>query len=145
MSTFLLFLIVVLNKKKKRRLSKEKELQRALKLEEEMKDPEKGDEVAKRHSWKSAIERTMGTKVHDNPKLLKKSLLKDKKKHTKSVEKWKQRVDTTEKMKKGKQDKRKENIKSKMDKRKQSKIDKREKKLMRPGFEGRKEGFVTGK
>ncbi|XP_021749535.1 surfeit locus protein 6-like [Chenopodium quinoa] len=132
------------SKKKKRRLSKEKELQRAQKLEEAMKDPEKGGELAKQHSWKSAMERTMGNKVHDDPKLLKKSLQKDKKKHAKSVEKWKQRIETTEKMKRGKQDKRNENIKAKKDKKKQSKIDKREKKLMRPGFEGRKEGFVTG-
>uniref|UniRef100_A0A803N2P3 Ribosomal RNA-processing protein 14/surfeit locus protein 6 C-terminal domain-containing protein n=2 Tax=Chenopodium quinoa TaxID=63459 RepID=A0A803N2P3_CHEQI len=109
-----------------------------------MKDPEKGGELAKQHSWKSAMERTMGNKVHDDPKLLKKSLQKDKKKHAKSVEKWKQRIETTEKMKRGKQDKRNENIKAKKDKKKQSKIDKREKKLMRPGFEGRKEGFVTG-
>lgn len=131
-------------KKKKRKLSKEKELERALKLEEAMKDPEKGDLLAKKHSWKSATERAMGVKVHDNPKLLKKSLQKDKKKHTKSVEKWKQRVETTESLKRGKQDKRKENIKAKIDKKKQAKIEKREKKLMRPGFEGRKEGFVTG-
>ncbi|XP_021751178.1 probable lipoxygenase 6 [Chenopodium quinoa] len=30
-----------------------------------MKDPEKGGELAKQHSWKSAMERTMGNKVHD--------------------------------------------------------------------------------
>ncbi|KAL2895953.1 Surfeit locus protein 6-like protein [Bienertia sinuspersici] len=129
-----------LNKKKKRKLSKEKELARAIELEEAKKDPE----VGKKHSWKAATERAMGAKVHDNPKLLKKSLQKDKKKHIKSVEKWKQRVETTEKKKKGKQDKRRDNIKAKIDKKKQAKIDKREKKLMRPGFEGRKEGFITG-
>lgn len=132
------------NNKKKKKLSKEKELERALQLEEAKKDPEKGEVFTKKHSWKTATERAMGVKVHDNPKLLKKSLQKDKKKHEKSVEKWKQRVETTEKMKRGKQDKRKENIKARIDKKKQTKIDKREKKLMRPGFEGRKEGYITG-
>ncbi|XP_057522289.1 ribosomal RNA-processing protein 14-like isoform X2 [Amaranthus tricolor] len=134
----------VLKKKKKRKLSKEKELKRALELEEAKKDPEKGEAVAKKHSWKAATERAMGVKVHDNPKLIKESLRKEKKKHKKSVEQWKQRVETTQKMKKEKQDKRKGNIKAKIDKKKQAKIEKREKKLMRPGFEGRKEGFITG-
>ncbi|KAJ8443124.1 hypothetical protein Cgig2_005675 [Carnegiea gigantea] len=130
-------------KKKKKKLSKEEELKRALELEAAKKDPEKGEVVAKKHAWKAATERAMGKKVHDNPKLLKQSLQKEKRKHKKSIEKWKKRDETTQKMKQEKQEKRKENIKAKIDRKKQMKIEKREKKLMRPGFEGRKEGFVN--
>lgn len=118
-------------------------MKRALELEEAKKDPETGEIIAKKHSWKAATERAMGNKVHDNPKLLKQSIQKDKRKHKKSVEKWKSRTETTQKMKHEKQEKRKGNIKAKIDRKKQMKIEKREKKLMRPGFEGRKEGFVN--
>ncbi|GAB4836428.1 hypothetical protein Ancab_001340 [Ancistrocladus abbreviatus] len=127
--------------KKKRKLSKEKELERALKLEQEgKKDPEK----AKKHAWKVVADRAMGKKVHDNTKLLKQSIRKEERKHKKSVEKWKERTKTTEMRKQEKQEKRKENIKSKIEQKKRRKIEKREKKLMRPGFEGRKDGFING-
>ncbi|GAB4836425.1 hypothetical protein Ancab_001337 [Ancistrocladus abbreviatus] len=128
-------------KKKKKKLFKEKELESVLKLEEEAKkDPEK----AKKHAWKVVTDRAMGRKVHDNPKLLKLSIKKEERKHKKSVEKWKERMKTTEMRKQEKQEKRKENIKSKIEQKKKRKIEKREKKLMRPGFEGRKERFING-
>ncbi|GAB2276785.1 hypothetical protein Dimus_011500 [Dionaea muscipula] len=127
-------------KKKKRKLSKEEELERALRMEEEAKnDPE----IAKKQAWKVAMERAKGKKVHDDPKKLKETIKREKKQHKKSAEKWKERVESLETKKQERQDKRKGNIKAKIDQKKMRKIEKREKKLMRPGFEGRKEGFIN--
>ncbi|XAR72127.1 hypothetical protein NMG60_11018653 [Bertholletia excelsa] len=130
-------------KKKKRKLSKAKELERAKKLEEAKKDPEKGEAVAKKHLWKAAVSRAAGVKVHDDPKLLKQSIHKEKKRHEKNAEKWKERVESREKLKEEKQQKRAENIAERIHQKKMRKIAKREKKLLRPGFEGRKEGYIN--
>lgn len=127
----------------KRKLSKLKELEKAKQLEEAKKDPEKGEIISKKHSWKAATSRAAGFKVHDDPKLLKHSIKKEKKHHQKSVEKWKERIETTEKRKGERQQKRSGNIAQRIHDKKMLRIVKREKKLMRPGFEGRKEGFIT--
>ncbi|KAJ0667001.1 putative ribosomal RNA-processing protein 14/surfeit locus protein [Helianthus annuus] len=87
----------------------------------------------------------MGVKVHDDPKLLKRSLQKEKKRREKSAGKWKDKVETQEKMKEEKQAKRRGNIEERANQKKARKIAKREKKLMRPGFEGRKEGYIGEK
>lgn len=129
--------------KKKRRLSKAKELERAMKLETEKKDPEKGEVIAKKHSWQAATSRAAGLKVHDNPKLLKQSIHKEKKRHEKNAEKWKERVEGQQKFRVEKQQKRSGNIADRIEQNKMRKIAKREKKLLRPGFEGRKEGFIN--
>ncbi|ESQ40436.1 hypothetical protein EUTSA_v10013953mg [Eutrema salsugineum] len=129
--------------KKKRRLSKAKELERALKLEAAKKDPEKGEVIAKKHSWKAATSRAAGMKVHDDPKLLKQSIHKEKKRHEKNAEKWKERVEGQQKVRVEKQQKRSGNIADRIEQNKLRKIAKREKKLLRPGFEGRKEGFIN--
>ncbi|KAE8721352.1 MYB305-like protein [Hibiscus syriacus] len=89
--------------KRKRKLSKFKDLENAMKLEEGKKDPERGEVIAKKHSWKAAMDRAAGIKVHDDPKLLKQSIHKEKKKHKKNVEKWNERVEITEKSKAEKQ------------------------------------------
>ncbi|XVF66374.1 hypothetical protein PTKIN_Ptkin10aG0030700 [Pterospermum kingtungense] len=130
-------------KKKKRKLSKFKELENATKLEEAKKDPEKGEAIAKKHSWKAAMDRAAGIKVHDDPKVLKQSIQKEKKRLQKNAEKWNERVETTEKLKADKQQKRSENIADRIHQKKMRRIAKREKKLLRPGFEGRKEGFIN--
>ncbi|XP_062166866.1 ribosomal RNA-processing protein 14-C-like isoform X1 [Alnus glutinosa] len=130
-------------KKKKAKLSKFKELERAKKLEEAKKDPGKGEIISKKHSWKAATNRAAGMKVHDDPSLLKRSIQKEKKRHQKNAEKWKERLQTTVKMKAEKQQKRSENISHRIQDKKMRRIAKREKKLMRPGFEGRKEGFIN--
>lgn len=130
--------------KKKRKLSKHKELERAKKLEEVKKnDPDKAEAFAKKQSWKAAMDRATGVKVHDDPKLLQKSINKEKKKQQKNAEKWKDRIQTRDQLKAGKQQKRSENIAARIHEKKMRKIAKREKKLMRPGFEGRKEGFMN--
>jgi hypothetical protein len=130
-------------KKKKRKVSKLKELEKAKELEEAKKDPDKGGLVSKKHSWKAATSRAAGIKVHDDPKLLKQSLKKDSKKHQKNTEKWKERVETQLKMKAEKQQKRSRNIADRIEQKKMRRIEKRERKLTRPGFEGRKEGYIN--
>ncbi|KAK9100900.1 hypothetical protein Scep_024330 [Stephania cephalantha] len=129
--------------RKRRKLSKSQMLEKAKRLEEEKKDPEMGERVSKKHSWSAATSRAAGVKVHDNPKLLKHSLKKEKKRHEKSVEKWKDRNETVEKGRAEKQQKRSKNIADKIHQKKMRRIAKREKKLMRPGFEGRREGFIN--
>lgn len=129
--------------KKKRRLSKAKELERAMKLADAKKDPEKGEVIAKKHSWQAAASRAVGIKVHDDPKLLKQSIHKEKKRHEKNAEKWKERIEGQQKVRVEKQQKRSGNIADRIEQNKMRKIAKREKKLMRPGFEGRKEGFIN--
>ncbi|CAI9301425.1 unnamed protein product [Lactuca saligna] len=129
-------------KKKVKKGSKVQELEKAKKLKEAKKEDVV---VATKHSWKAATEKAMGVKVHDDPKLLKKSLQKDKKRREKSAGKWKERVETQEKLSKEKQSKRRGNIEERANQKKARKIAKREKKLMRPGFEGRKEGYIGDK
>nr|XP_025673796.1 ribosomal RNA-processing protein 14-like [Arachis hypogaea] len=132
-----------MQKKKKRKLSKHKELERAKKLEEEKNDPEEGEAAAKKQLWKAAMDRASGIKVHDDPKLLEKSIRKEKKKQQKNKEKWKERIQTQDQLKAEKQQKRSDNISERIHHQKMRKIAKREKKLLRPSFEGRKEGFIT--
>ncbi|KAI3447318.1 hypothetical protein Pfo_003983 [Paulownia fortunei] len=127
-------------KKQKKKLSKGKELERA-KRSQEVKRENPG--VAERESWKAATSRAMGVKVHDDARLIKESMKREKRKKEKNAEKWKERVETQEKMKDERQRKRKENIVGRINDKKMRKIAKREKKLMRPGFEGRKEGYIT--
>ncbi|KAJ7967657.1 surfeit locus protein 6-like [Quillaja saponaria] len=130
--------------KKKRKFSKFKELERAKKLEDAKKDPEKGDFVAEKLAWKSAMSRASGSKVHDDPKLLQKSIKKQKRRQQKNAQKWKERIENRERMRADKQKKRSENIAERIHQKKMHRIAKREKKLMmRPGFEGRKEGYIN--
>ncbi|XP_024993473.1 ribosomal RNA-processing protein 14-like [Cynara cardunculus var. scolymus] len=124
------------SKKKGKKGSKVKELEKAKKLKEAKKEDVV---VAKKHSWKAATEKAMGVKVHDDPKLLKRSLQKEKKRREKSAGKWKEREETVEKMREEKQAKRRGNVEERASQKKMRKIAKREKKLMRPGFKGRKD------
>ncbi|GAA0138425.1 RNA metabolism protein [Lithospermum erythrorhizon] len=127
-------------KKRKRKMPKAKELERAQRLEEMKRE---NPVVAEKESWKAATSRAYGAKVHDDPKLLKESIKKQKRKMVKSAEKWKERLDKTNKMKRDRQQKRTDNIAERAKDKKSRKIAKREKKLLRPGFEGRKEGYIT--
>jgi Surfeit locus protein 6/60S ribosome biogenesis protein Rrp14 len=98
------------NKKRQKKLPKEKELERAKRLEEIKNDPEKGKKV----SWKAAVSKAAGEKVHDNPKLLKQSIKREKKRQQKNAKKWKERDLTVAKAKAEKQSKRTENIKERI-------------------------------
>ncbi|KAK4347698.1 hypothetical protein RND71_034037 [Anisodus tanguticus] len=128
------------DKKKKKKVSKAKELERLKRLEEVKRE---NRTLADKEAWKAAANKAMGVKVYDNPKLLKESMKKEKRRKEKSSEKWKERMETTEKLQKERQQKRRDNIAGKAKEKKMRKIAKREKKLMRPGFEGRKEGYIT--
>ncbi|XP_047944022.1 ribosomal RNA-processing protein 14 [Salvia hispanica] len=128
------------NSNKKRKLSKAQELERAKKKKEVMRE---NPSLAEKETWKAAVSRAMGVKVHDDAKLIKGSMKREKKRKEKNAEKWKERVGTVEKMKGERQKKRRDNIVGRINDKKARKIAKREKKLMRPGFEGRKEGFIT--
>ncbi|MCL7044714.1 hypothetical protein MKW94_007777 [Papaver nudicaule] len=130
-------------KKKKRKLSKSQALEEARKIQEAKKDPEKGESIAKKHSIRAATDRAAGIKVHDDPKLINKSIKKEKKKQQKSAKKWKDRDETKNKVRAEKQKARNDNIQGRIQAKKAKKIEKREKKLMRPGFEGRKQGFIN--
>jgi hypothetical protein len=118
---------------KKRKVSKHKELERSKKLEEMKKnDPEKGEAIAKKEAWKAAMKRASGIKVHDDPKLIKKSIQKQKKRQQKNAVKWEERVQTRHQLKVEKQQKRYANIAERINDKKLRKIAKREKKLLRP-------------
>ncbi|CAI0383171.1 unnamed protein product [Linum tenue] len=60
--------------KKKRKLSKQRELEKAKELQEAKADPEKGT----KEFWRAATSKAAGVKVHDDPKLLKQSIKKEK-------------------------------------------------------------------
>ncbi|CAL4968102.1 unnamed protein product [Urochloa decumbens] len=127
-------------RRKKRRIkNKKKELEQAKRLQEAKQDPEKANKIA----WDTARRRAAGEKVHDDPKLIRESLKKDEKRQQKHAAQWRERQRTVDKQKREKQQKRTENIRERAHQKKMRKIEKREKKLMRPGFEGRKEGYVN--
>jgi hypothetical protein len=125
--------------KKRRVKNKKKALEQAKRMQEAKKDPEKANKIA----WDTARRRAAGEKVHDDPKLIKVSLKKDQKRQQKHASQWKERQKTVDKQKQVKQKTRTENIRERAHQKKMRKIEKREKKLMRPGFEGRKDGYVN--
>lgn len=118
-------------KRKRKGLSKEKQLAKAEKLKEAKMDPEKGEIVSKKHSWSAAVSRATGVKVHDDPRILKESMRKEKKLREKHSEQWKERKETVNKLKSDRQKKRSDNISEKTQQKKARKIAKREKKLTR--------------
>lgn len=128
---------------KKRKESKGQLLEKATKLQSTVQDPEKGQVVAMEHSWSAAANRAAGVKVLDNPKLLKQSMKREKQKHHKNAQKWKERAELKEKAADAKQQTRAEHIAHRSQQKKERLIAKREKKLLRPGFEGRKDGFIN--
>lgn len=128
---------------KKRKESKGQLLEKATKLQSTMQDPEKGQVVAVDHSWSAAANRAAGVKVLDNPKLLKQSVKKEKQKHHKNAQKWRERAELKEKAADAKQQTRADHIAQRSQQKKERLIAKREKKLLRPGFEGRKNGFIN--
>lgn len=111
----------------------------------ELASTEEGKEVVRQEAWRSALARAKGEKVLDDPKLLRKSLKKEHKQRVKSAKAWQERSQQQQEAQKAKQNRRQENLQS----RRQTKLDnkkaKREKKLLRPGFEGRKDTFIGAK
>lgn len=106
---------------------------------------EEGKAKVQGDAWRAALARAKGEKVLDDPKLLRRSLKREAKRKEKNTKAWKERSAVQKDVMQQRQAKRKGNL----DARRQVKFDnkkaKREKKLLRPGFEGRKEGFITPK
>ncbi|KAG2446769.1 hypothetical protein HYH02_008329 [Chlamydomonas schloesseri] len=104
---------------------------------------EEGKAKAQQAAFKAALARAAGEKVLDDPKLLRRTLKREAKKREKSGKAWQERRDAQAEAAQARQAKRSDNLAA----RRQTKLDnkkaKREKKLLRPGFEGRKEGFVN--
>ncbi|KAK9904732.1 hypothetical protein WJX75_001541 [Coccomyxa subellipsoidea] len=101
-----------------------------------------GRVAAEQEAWKAAMARARGERVLDDPKLLSRSLKKEQKLKKKKADAWKERKDLQRQSAKVKQKKRTENLKARVDTKLQNRKDKREKKLMRAGFEGRRDSFI---
>lgn len=81
--------------------------------------------------------RATGEKVLDDPRLLKKSIKRAEAQKRKSAEQWKERVHQQKYGQEQRQQKRTDNLKGRADEKAAKAVERREKKLMRPGFEGR--------
>lgn len=81
--------------------------------------------------------------VLDDPKLLRRTLKREAKKREKSGKAWQERRDQQQEAVQARQAKRTDNLAARRQTKADNKKAKREKKLLRPGFEGRKEGFVN--
>eukprot|EP01024_Parvocaulis_polyphysoides_P017703 TRINITY_DN17813_c0_g1_i5.p2 TRINITY_DN17813_c0_g1~~TRINITY_DN17813_c0_g1_i5.p2 ORF type:complete len:394 (+),score=75.11 TRINITY_DN17813_c0_g1_i5:1246-2427(+) len=101
-------------------------------------------ELLNKEGWEASLRRAQGEKVYDDPKLLKRSLKAMKKKKEKSAQAWNQRLKTQKQQMDAKQNRRTENINKKIEGKKQKRVQKRENRLMRAGFEGRREEFIKG-
>jgi len=142
--------------------NKHKLLAKAEQFDEYIKGASEEDRkrILEKKSWKDALAKATGTKVKDNATLLKKSIKRDEKKKGKSQAEWKDRKARVESDKQAIQDKRKANIKARKDLHKAQKLagkggkksahhvkqaEKKEGKKQRPGFEGKKQGFLNPK
>jgi len=104
-----------------------------LKLLEET-DSQKADEMKKKISWDNAFQKAEGTKLKDNPKLLKKTIKRKRKQKERSSKTWGERVETVEKQKEEKQKLRKQHLKEKREEKMNKKSGKKKKKKFSPGF-----------
>jgi len=109
------------------------------------KETEEGQTLEREYAWQTALRRAEGEKVLDDPRLLKKSIKRAEAKKRRSREKWADRLEKQSQQQKTKQDKRKSNLKARADAKISKKIERAEKKRLRPGFEGRKDGFINSK
>eukprot|EP00198_Chlamydomonas_reinhardtii_P012362 XP_001701699.1 predicted protein [Chlamydomonas reinhardtii] len=104
---------------------------------------EEGKAKAQQAAFKAALARAAGEKVLDDPKLLRRTLKREAKKREKSGKAWQERRDQQQEAVQARQAKRTDNLAARRQTKADNKKAKREKKLLRPGFEGRKEGFVN--
>lgn len=87
-------------------------------------DKAKAIEMKDKMMWKSAVEKAKGTKVRDDPKLLKKSIKRQEKKKEKSKRQWNQRIQSQKNATKERQMKRKNNIKERIQRKNARKLKK---------------------
>lgn len=92
-------------------------------------DAEKAKHLEKKQAWQSALQKSEGIKVKDDPVLLKKALKKKEQRKRKSEKQWKKRENHVQKIKSDKQTKRRENIQKSI----AGKKDKKLKKVIKRG------------
>lgn len=100
-------------------------------------DEDKRKEIQEKDLWLNAKKRAQGERVHDDAKLLKKSVKRLEKAKTKSTREWGDRISNVQKSKEAKQKKREENLR----KRREEKGAKGKKKVKKPGKKTRRAGF----
>ena len=125
---------------KKEQLLKAAEMRNAALQEAGGADTQQGKDIL----MKSALARARGEKVYDDPKLLRRSMKRDSKLKERSAKKWEERLAAQKDAADHRQGKRSENLKRRAEAKIERRKQKRLKKLLRPGFEGRKEGFING-
>ena len=128
----------------KRKLSKQQMLRLAEARSETLKEKGAESQEGKEMLLKAALARARGDKVFDDPKLLRRSIKRDSKSKERSAKKWEERLAVQREATDHKQAKRVDNLKRRTDAKIERRKQKRLKKLLRPGFEGRKEGFING-
>ncbi|CAL5220486.1 g2513 [Coccomyxa viridis] len=127
---------------KKGKASKAELLESAKRRQEQLKSLEgtrEGRLAVEQDAWNAALARARGERILDDPKLLSRSLKKEEKLRSKKTAAWKERKGLQVKDQKMKQKKRNDALKTRADGKIQKRKDKREKKLMRAGFEGRRD------
>ena len=98
-------------------------------------DETAGKMLVDKHKWKTALLKTEGEKVKDNPELLKKSLKRKEKMKEKRKKKWLDRESTVKKQQDAKHEKRTKNIQARKQNKKDNKLKKAKKKgRIIPGF-----------
>lgn len=132
---------VQLGKKKSRKRDYKRLLAKAeatqKKLDEvKRNDERRGRELERKLQWQKALDMARGTKLKDDPKLLKKTSKRIEKRKGKSKKKWEERKDSEREGMEKRQEKRKRNIDQRRDQVKERKIKKRAKKsgTRKPGF-----------
>ena len=107
------------------------------KLEElKRNDERRGKEVEKKLQWQKALDMARGTKLKDDPKLLKRTAKNLEKRKQKSGKVWEERKELERQGQEKKQERRKRNIKNRADQVKAAKMKRRAKKgvTRKPGF-----------
>lgn len=116
------------DKKSKQELLREAE-EKVEKRKQFASSGEGGEEVME-EAWKTALDRTKGERVLDNPKLLRKNINRERKKRVKSAKQWQERIKTVEAKMAKRQGRAKANMKARTDKKMERRKMKRLKKLV---------------
>lgn len=100
------------------------------------KDERRGRELERKLQWQKALDMARGTKLKDNPRLLKNTSKRVEKRKQKSKKEWEERKEFEKEAQEKRQEKRKRNIQHRQDQVKERKIKKRTKKGVSrtPGF-----------
>ena len=111
-------------------LKANKEKEKLEKLKQQ--DPKKAEKVIEKKSWAKAVAKAEGTKIKDDPELLKKSLKRKLSKKKQSAKQWQERNEKLQEKMQRKQDRRNANLQKRKEHKKNKKAFKRAKKM--PGF-----------